>query len=285
MTDEPLGAWDEPEGLAARGTLIVAAGRGERPPVYERFGRRLSFDAYKVRVLSDVTADLDAAFAQAEKLLVDSDLLAPRVLVGSDTGALFALALAARRAPGLDALILAGLPATGLPAEKPESSATVSIITPTWDEELAARTACPTHQRVISEVYPIERGALFSAPIPIQLIEHIGFTDVLDLAGIDVPVLGLHGTDDPISPLAAARAAYATAPAAQVVSLNGGRHDALNDAVHRTVAATVVLFLERLRLGAALPEIAHIEVSQEDRRVAGLHHGLQQPDRLGGELR
>jgi pimeloyl-ACP methyl ester carboxylesterase len=264
MTDEPLDAWDEPEGLAARGTLIVAAGRGERPRVYERFGRRLSFDAYKVRVLSDVTADLDAAFARAEKLLVDSDLPAPRVLVGSDTGALFALALAARRAPGVDALVLAGLPTTGLPTaglatNKPETSTTVSVITPTWDEELAARTACPTHQRVISEVHPIERGALFSARIPTELIEHIGFAGILDLAGIDVPVLGLHGTDDPISPLAAAHAAYATAPAAQVVSLNGGMHDALNDAIHRTVAATIVLFLERLRLGPALPEIAHIE--------------------------
>jgi hypothetical protein len=33
----------------------------------------------------------------------------------------------------------------------------------------------------------------------------------------------------------------------------------LNDVTHRTVAATIVLFLERLRLGAALPRIAMLE--------------------------
>jgi hypothetical protein len=30
----------------------------------------------------------------------------------------------------------------------------------------------------------------------------------------------------------------------------------LNDVTHRTVAATIILFLERLRLGAGLPVIA-----------------------------
>ena len=32
-----------------------------------------------------------------------------------------------------------------------------------------------------------------------------------------------------------------------------GRHDILNDASHRSVAASVVLFLERLRVGAEKP--------------------------------
>jgi hypothetical protein len=40
------------------------------------------------------------------------------------------------------------------------------------------------------------------------------------------------------------------------VTIAGGRPDVLNDLSHRTVAATIVLFLERLRLGADLPEIA-----------------------------
>jgi hypothetical protein len=37
--------------------------------------------------------------------------------------------------------------------------------------------------------------------------------------------------------------------------VEGGRHDVLNDATHRCVAATIVLFLESLRLGPELPEI------------------------------
>ena len=70
------------------------------------------------------------------------------------------------------------------------------------------------------------------------------------------PILGIYGSDDPVSPLAAIRGRYAAAASAELVSITGGRHDALNDVTHRTVAATIVLFLERLRLGADLPRIA-----------------------------
>ena len=71
-----------------------------------------------------------------------------------------------------------------------------------------------------------------------------------------MPVLGLHGAADPVSPLAAVRERYAAAPHAELVSIAGGRHDAFNDITHRTAAATVVLFLERLRNGADLTPIA-----------------------------
>ena len=37
---------------------------------------------------------------------------------------------------------------------------------------------------------------------------------------------------------------------AQTAVIAGGRHDILNDVTHRSVAATIVLFLERLRHGA-----------------------------------
>ena len=71
-----------------------------------------------------------------------------------------------------------------------------------------------------------------------------------------MPVLGLHGAVDPVSLLSAARKQYAAAPRAELVSIADGRHDAFNDITHRTAAATVVLFLERLRAGTALPLIA-----------------------------
>lgn len=57
-------SWDEPEGLAARGTLIVLAGRGEHGGVYERFGRRLAFDAYRVRAPVAAAAALAEGVAQ-----------------------------------------------------------------------------------------------------------------------------------------------------------------------------------------------------------------------------
>jgi alpha-beta hydrolase superfamily lysophospholipase len=115
-------AWSEPAGLDPRGTLLVIPGRGEQPAVYERLARRLSADAYRVRVLHDPTSDA----------------------------------------------------------------------------------------------------------------------------------------------IADAREQYRRAPAAQLVSIAAGRHDALNDLTHRTVAATIVLFLERLRLGRDLPAIATSEQLQEE---------------------
>jgi alpha-beta hydrolase superfamily lysophospholipase len=229
--------WDEPAGIAPRGTVVVAAGRGETTDAYGRFGRRISADGYRVRALGDITADVDASLAAAGKLLVDDSLPGPKVVVGSDTGTLFALTLAARRAPGLDALILAGLPVAD--AQPPA----VNLLG--WDAELEARSACPTHRGVLGGA--VTRGALLSTRIPAELIGAAGIAPAL-------PTLGLHGDADLISPLPAARDRYP----GTLVTIAGGRHDVLNDVTHRTVAATIILFLERLRLGADLPEIARV---------------------------
>ena len=45
--------WSEPDGVAPRGTLIVIPGRGEGPELYERFGRRIAADAYRVQAVAD----------------------------------------------------------------------------------------------------------------------------------------------------------------------------------------------------------------------------------------
>lgn len=252
LRDQPLVSWDEPATVGPRGTLVVVPGRGENPALYERFGRRLAFDAYRVRAVADPTRDPDGVRAQIEQLLADDTGPAPRVLVGSDTGALFALGLVATEAVSVDALVLAGLPAAAqsLPAEPSPTDATQqSVSGDDWERELAARTACPTHQARLSGDGDLRRGAIDQPP-PAEWFA------AADLARITVPVLGLHGTDDTVSPAAAARRRYAAAANATLVQIAGGRHDALNDATHRTAAATVVLFLERLRLGADLPVIA-----------------------------
>lgn len=225
-------SWDEPEGLAARGTLIVLAGRGEHGGVYERFGRRLAFDAYRVRALGDPAADPSVLDAAA-KLLADASLPGPKVLVGSDTGAHHAVRLAVEREADVDALILAGLP-------------TARWTAGSWEAEVEARTACPTHQGRLTNDPGFRRGALDEGPEPPEL----------RLDRVRVPVLALHGKDDPVSPVEQAREAYAGLAGVRTVIFNGGRHDVLNDALHRTVAATVVLFLERLRLSPRLPAIA-----------------------------
>jgi pimeloyl-ACP methyl ester carboxylesterase len=244
--------WSEPEGLNPRGTVVVIPGRGERPEVYERFGRRISSDAYRVHVVANPVEDAALAEEQIRSLLAGPK---PVVLAGSDTGALFAAGLVASgQLPEAEALVLAGLPTV---ADQPEADAADECTTDSWAAELKARTACPTHRgRLAGPI--LRRGALYEA-VP------DGWLDQADLKAVTVPVLGLHGAADPVSPLAAARQRYAAAPHVELVSIADGRQDAFKDITHRTAAATVILFLERLRLGADLPPIAVHEELREQR--------------------
>lgn len=231
-----LRLWREPECVAARGTVLVVPGRGEHPGVYERWGRRVAAEGYRVRAVADPTAHEAGVTRRIASLLADDP--GPRVLVGSDTGALFAAALVAEGAvPDVSALVLAGLTLPDAP-----------LVARTWGAELDARTACPSHRRRLGADALLHRGAIHLPPPR-------AWRRRADPARIDVPVLGLHGADDAVAPLRGVRDWYAALPEAELVSLHGGRHDAVNDRNHRAVAATVVLFLERLRLGAETVEI------------------------------
>jgi|HubBroStandDraft_5_1064220.scaffolds.fasta_scaffold00241_3 pimeloyl-ACP methyl ester carboxylesterase len=250
----PVVTWTEPEGIATRGTLVVIPGRGEQPAHYERFGRRVAADGYRVHAVTDPTLDAALPTSQISDLLTVPGTPRPLILAGSDTGALFAAGLAVTgQVPWLDALVLAGLPTTEA-SPRPSS----------WEDELDTRTACPTHRGRLSGP-GLRRGALYE-PVP------AGWAERADLSAVTQPILGIHGTDDPVSPLTAVRARYAAAASAELVSIAGGRHDALNDVTHRTVAATIVLFLERLRLGADLRPIAIRETLQP---AAELDHAVE----------
>ncbi|MFJ5986166.1 alpha/beta hydrolase [Lentzea sp. NPDC092896] len=221
------GAWDEPSGLAARGTVVVLTGRGETAATYQRFGRRLAADAYRVRVVETDLDDLATTRKQVAALLSDSDLPAPHVLAGADTGASYATRLASDLS-GVDGVVLAGVAA-------PESTAVTG-----WVDELDARSACPTHRRALTEDEDFTRGAL-AKPVPADW----------EITAPGVPTLVVHGDSDPVTPLALLEPLRDL----RFRTVVGGRHDVLNDVSHRSVAATVVLFLESLKLGGDLPDI------------------------------
>ncbi|WP_194421903.1 alpha/beta hydrolase [Microbacterium abyssi] len=195
-----------------RGTIALVTGRGELAPVYERFGRRLSADGYTVAVFE---ADADAAASW----IAAAD--APRVLAGSDTGAASVLRALAQGAEA-DAALLAGTPVDAAAAEPAD----------------AERTACPLHLGVLGTPESRTAGVAVE-PVP----------DAADLAAVSVPVLAFHGTADPVSPIVEASAVLGAVPDLELVETVDGLHDALNDQSHRSVAATIVLWLERLRSG------------------------------------
>ncbi|WP_328393617.1 lysophospholipase [Nocardia sp. NBC_00416] len=238
QTHTAAGAWDEPEGATPRGTVVLLPGRGETAASYARLGRRLSADGYRVRYVRVELGDVAGARAAVEELLADESLPAPRVLLGSDSGA----ALAAQLVPELpvEGAVLAAI---ALPSAL-QGSATAAVGAD-WADEVDARTACPVHRAVISADEEFTRGAIAS---PVSW-------ETGSVGAQDRPTLALHGTDDRVTPLAPALEVYAQASRTDVRLVQGGRHDVLNDVAHRSVAATIVLFLESLKLGPDVPPI------------------------------
>lgn len=213
----------------ARGVVVVLPGRGESTELYERLGDRLSYDGYDV-VVAELPAlgDIDGAWLDD---VTAPDVIARRradgdriTLVGSDSGAVIAALLASRWEA--DALVLAGI---GGIDRAPDHQ--------TDEERIADRTSCPVHRGRLAE------GADLAA-----VEQTFGFEVVRRLqdVSLDIPVLAVHGADDAITPLDDALDLYqAVARDAELVIVEGGVHDALNDATHRTVSAELVQFLER----------------------------------------
>jgi len=220
--------WDEPEGVEARGTVVVLGGRGESPLAYARLGRRLAADAYRVRAVGDVAAPRQRTLELAKNLIreVEGPLT---VLLGADAGAIAALRLAVA-VPGR----VAGAIAVGLPLRRER--------VPEGVPQLPLRTRSPEHWTSLADPGAVDPEGL-SREIPEQL-------GLPSPSAVPVPVLGLHGSEDPVAPLADVVDYYAAMPQAQLVVVDRGLHDSVNDAAHRSVAATIVLFLEELRQGA-----------------------------------
>jgi pimeloyl-ACP methyl ester carboxylesterase len=223
-------AWDEPAPLKPRGTVVVLTGRGEDPSLYERLGRRLSADAWRVRVTDG--HDDDTARGQVEAILGDAEVVAPVVLLGSDTGAARAVRLSS-------ALDVQGVVVGGL---LPPDGGTASFAD--FDDELAARTSCPTHRARLAADTSFVRNALAVSLSPADVDA--------PLSGSRVPVLALHGGADAVAPVDDAVARYREAPDVEVFTVTDGVHDVFNDITHRVAAAEIVLFLERVKAGRAL---------------------------------
>jgi alpha-beta hydrolase superfamily lysophospholipase len=88
---------------ATRGSVVVLPGRGEYAEMFEPLAFRLALDGYEVTYLGPGE---DSTLALGECRVPDR----PFALVGSDTGALRALAVAGSPALRPDALVLLGLP-------------------------------------------------------------------------------------------------------------------------------------------------------------------------------
>ncbi len=222
-------AWEPADGATARGTVVMLPGRGEHAAVYERFGRRLAFDGYTVRALDDPAA---VGVTGGPLAGLYTDAATPLVLAGSDAGAARALVIAAAGVVTIHGLLLAGT-LTGIPERGPAE----------WSDELDARTACPAHRARLARDTRLVRGSL-SRGVPVEILDAL---DRFEPGRVTVPTLLVHGAADVIAPPGPVRALAAVLPRGEIAIVRDGRHDVLNDTGHRTAAAQVVQWLERLR--------------------------------------
>ena len=96
------------------------------------------------------------------------------------------------------------------------------------------------------------------------VVADIDVPDAAALARIAVPVLAISGGADPLAPFPLARRALDPLANLELVETTDGLHDALNDLSHRSVAATIVLWLERLRSAGVEAPIVRTSTARED---------------------
>jgi acylglycerol lipase len=250
-----------PDG-AVRGMVVLCPGGfGEHLGLYEALARRLTADGIAVHALdpighgrSDGERDLMVSW---DDYVDDARTLAalaraqhpgrPLVLLGHSAGGLAALLLAQRSPQVAEALVVSAPPASPLP----------------WVAEMVAGGAVdvesPDPQQVFS-THPDYLDALLHdplvhrGPVPDQTVEALVATWPEVAAGVaegrpSIPVLFLHGEEDPMVPVEDSRAIVAQLPRATLRTFPGDLHDVLNehdrDAVHDVVAAFVVAQVEQ----------------------------------------
>jgi acylglycerol lipase len=232
-----------------RGIVVLLHGYGEHLGLYDALGRRLSRDGHAVHALdavghgrSDGERALIASWdhyvddaRQLVNLAADRHPGRPVVIVGHSAGGAAAYLLALR-SPGIaQALVLSGSPLRPL----------------AWVDDDDEVDVDPSE---MFSTHPEYVHALLHDPLTWhggfrpETVRALAATWPEIAAGLaegrpDVPVLFVHGEEDPVVPIDDARANVAALPQARLTSFPGDLHDVLNehdrDVVHGSVAAFV----------------------------------------------
>jgi alpha-beta hydrolase superfamily lysophospholipase len=243
-------AWRVPPPRAA--AVVFLHGFGEHSGLYHRYGHALNGAGIELWALDEIGHGLtegERAFIRSVDDLVENGrrltALAeaaqpgqPVWLAGHSLGAA-AAAVSAVRDPGRYAgLILSGaaispldwvLALAGDDAPELDLDPAGLSADPFYLDELAhdplAFTSAAS-ERSLADVLPAAWDELAS-----------------DFAQVALPVLLVHGSDDPVVPVAHAREWAGRLKRARLAEFPGARHDILNETVHRDVAAAITDFV------------------------------------------
>jgi alpha-beta hydrolase superfamily lysophospholipase len=243
-------AWRLPEPATA--AVVFLHGFGEHSGLYHRLGNTLNAAGIELWALDEIGHGL----TDGERAVLDSidDLVEngrrltalaaaavpgrPLFLAGHSLGGVAAAVTAARDPAGLHGLILSGTPLS--PLDWVEEAAASG--------ELALDPADLSHDPFYLDELENDPLAFTSAAGAKSLaaVLPLAWAELAaSFAGVPLPVLFVHGGDDPVAPVAAARVWSGRVRDGQLAEFPGARHDVLNESAHRDVAAAIIAFTRR----------------------------------------
>jgi alpha-beta hydrolase superfamily lysophospholipase len=231
-------------------SVIFLHGFGEHSGLYHRLGNALATAGIDLWALDEIghglTDGARAAIDSIDDLVANGRTLTglaaadggPLILAGHSLGAAAAAVAVARDASAYRGLVLSGAPLSALDWVTEmiaEGTGTLSL-------ELADLSADPFYLDEL-ENDPLAFTSADGAR-SLQLILPPAWAELdRSLGAVTLPVLLVHGSEDPVVPVRIARDWSARLPAARLAEFAGGRHDILNETVHRDVAAAIIEFV------------------------------------------
>jgi alpha-beta hydrolase superfamily lysophospholipase len=241
-------AWRVPAPSA--GAVVFLHGFGEHSGLYHRLGHALNNAAIELWALDEIGHGLTegnrAVIRSIDDLVENGRRLAalaeavqpgrPVWLAGHSLGAAAAAVAAAREPSRYAGLILSGAalsPLDWVLALGDDDAAELDLADlssdPFYLDELAYDPLAFTSAaggRTLATVLPQAWDELAGA-----------------FGQVTLPVLFVHGAEDPVVPVAHARAWSSRLAGARLAEFAGARHDILNETVHREVAAAITEFV------------------------------------------
>jgi acylglycerol lipase len=241
-----------------RTVVVLLHGYAEHLGLYDALARRLAAHGHAVHALDCIghgRSDGERARVESwDHYVEDARTLAgiaaarhpdaPLILLGHSGGALAAYLLAVRHPQTASALVLSGAPL------RPVDWALAQIAGEAGEsEDLDPTAMLSTHPEYVHALMhdPLTyKGGFLTETLTAVVRTWPEVGAALTASRPDVPVLIVHGEQDPVVPVSDARFVAATLPHATLRTFPGDLHDVLNEHDRDTVHEAVAQFVDRV---------------------------------------